>query len=481
MNTDKTFNYLVTDIGTGNVRVALIDSHGKLIGIERDEVHYHRDGTHPEALYFDPAQLWEQIMTLAGKLLSRFPDIKIRAITASSQREGIVLTDREGRSLIGLPNHDHRGREWESVITDPEKIYRLCGRFPGSIFSALKLYGIKKKRPELFNATETCMSISDWAQYRFCGVAGYEHSQASETLLYDISARQWSAGLCREFDINPGILPPLRESGTLLGSVLPEVTEKLGISTAVEVIVGGADTQLAIHSTRPETDDVIVVAGTTTPVVKLLPSYTLDPQMKTWTGRHTDPDHFVLETNAGVTGLNYQRLKSLFYPDCGYARIEEEMSPYNDPSCVASLGSLIASETSAITSGGFRFITPVPHHLKRSDFMLATLWDMAFCIAENYSYLQSVNGHDKDYIWGCGGGFQSATFARILADVLQKKIRIHTGSEHATIAGAAYCCNQTYGLKVQPPEDSITEYFPKNKVPASVSEAWRQTRETFIR
>ncbi|UGU17652.1 hypothetical protein LS482_07185 [Sinomicrobium kalidii] len=481
MNTDKTLNYLVTDIGTGNVRVALIDSDGELKGIERDEVHYHGDNTHPEALCFDPGQLWDQIMALAKKLLSRFPDTEIKAITASSQREGIVLTDREGHNLIGLPNHDHRGREWESVVTDPEKIYRLCGRYPGSIFSALKLYGIKKKRTDLFDATETFMSISDWAQYQFSGVTGYEHSQASETLLYDVSARQWSAGLCREFDINPDTLPPLRESGTLLGTVLPEIAEELGISTETEVIVGGADTQLAIHSTRPETDDVIVVAGTTTPIVKLLPSYTLDPRMKTWTGRHTDPDHFVLETNAGVTGLNYQRLKSLLYPDCGYERIEEEMKPYNDPSCTASLGSLIASETNPITSGGFRFSTPLSDHLKRSDFMLATLWDMAFCIAENYKYLQSVNGHDKDYIWGCGGGFQSATLAQILSDVLQKKIRIHTGFEHATIAGAAYCCNQTYGLEVQPPEDSITEYTPKNKVPVSISDAWQQTRRTFTK
>src|SRR5882757_4422787 len=162
---------------------------------------------------------------------------------ATSQREGIVLLGRKGESLIGLPNIDHRGREWENCIGDKSAVYALTGRYPSSLFSALKLVGIRNRRQELWDRFSTFLSISDWVQYRWSGVIRYEHSQASETLLYDVARKSWSKELCAVFDLEPAVLPELQSSGTVLGGVLPEYAFRLPVSSAAVVIIGGADTQ----------------------------------------------------------------------------------------------------------------------------------------------------------------------------------------------------------------------------------------------
>src|SRR5690625_222601 len=130
---------MILDIGTGNVRVAVTTLSGKPLAVARDEVDYQKDKRYPEALHFNPEKLWNQILTLGKKALDESGGITIQAITASSQREGIVLLDEKRNSLIGLPNHDHRGRQWEETVKNKDRIYELTGRYPTSLFSALKL------------------------------------------------------------------------------------------------------------------------------------------------------------------------------------------------------------------------------------------------------------------------------------------------------------------------------------------------------
>lgn len=441
--------YIIVDIGTGNVRVALASVTGEVLNIERDNVHYIKDEKYLEAQYFDPDELWSQIKVLTQKVLQNVPGFQVKAITASSQREGIVLLGKNGEALIGLPNHDHRGRQWESIIEDKSRVYELTGRYPSSLFSAMKLVGVRERDPEMWEQLTTFTSISDWAQYKLCGVLGYEHSQASETLLYDIEQKKWSDELCTIFGIDKNILPALHSSGSISEIILPEFAAQFNIALDAVIIVGGADTQLAIKSTQPSLEDVVIVSGTTTPITKVIDEYTIDKKERTWTNRHTDKDKFILEANAGVTGLNYQRLKEIFYPNESYEVIESEIASTDilHSQCIASLGSSIADEKSPLTKGAFIFNAPVSHLLKRADFVYATLWDIACSIKENYNTLCDVSSHTTDYVWVCGGGLQSATLRQFVANLINKKVRIREGFQHASVVGGALICNETLGEK----------------------------------
>ncbi|HEX5553283.1 MAG TPA: FGGY family carbohydrate kinase [Chitinophagaceae bacterium] len=471
--------YLIIDIGTGNVRVAVVSTAKKILHIERADVHYEKDDKYPEALYFEPDVLWEQVIALTERALAQVPGVCIKAITASSQREGIVVLDREGHSLIGLPNHDHRGREWESILTDKHRVYAMTGRYPTSLFSALKLVALKGRHPELAEKIGTFMSISDWAQYKLCGVMGYEHSQASETLLYDIEQGCWSDELCEMFGIERSLLPSLHWSGTVLGNIMPQYADKWHIDQGTPVIVGGADTQLAIKSTQPASGDIVIVSGTTTPVIKVTEEYLLDEKERTWTNRHVEGAQFILETNCGVTGLNYQRLRECFYPNEGYDRIEAELDGLKDPSCMASLGSLLAGEDTPLTTGGFVFNAPVSQQLSRADFAWAILWDIACCIKENYESLVDKRAYDRDYVWACGGGLQSKHLRTFIAGLIDKKIRIRQGFQQASVTGGAVICTEMLGGNDLPDADMDIVY-PENQAHYHMLyEKWKKTRHGF--
>ncbi len=468
--------FLIIDIGTGNVRVAVTNLHGEVLAIERDNVVYKKDNHYEDALFFDPEILWGQIMRLSKKVLQNFGTTNVLAITASSQREGIVIIDKVGRSLIGLPNHDHRGREFEHLITDHSKIYQLTGRYPGSLFSAMKFIGVKNKRPDIFEKANLFMSISDWAQFKLTGIPGYEHSQASETQLYDIKRKEWSEELCGLFGISKNYLPALQNSGSLQGTVLEEIREQLDLNKDVPVYVGGADTQLAMKSTRPELGDIVIVSGTTTPVTMIIDEYIIDSNEKTWTGRHVNSGEYVLEANAGVTGLNLQRLKEVFYPNEAYDIIEQELlnNPKND--CVASLGSLITGEDLQLYKGGFFFNTPVSHDLTRSSFVKSALVDMACSVKENYEALNKLNRYQKDYVWACGGGFQSLILSKYIAALINKKILFRNQYMHASVSGGAIICAEALNIIIKKDTD-ITVVLPENILEMNnVYKKWKTLR-----
>ncbi len=477
-------SYLVMDIGTGNVRVALTDAHGEVLEVASDTMQYHLDEAYPDAVFFEPDVLWEQLLVLSETVLARADRPLVLALTTTSQREGIVVLDKEGKSLIGMPNIDHRGREFDGILTDKDRVYQLTGRYPTSLFSAYKVVGLQKKRPDVGNRVSGMLSISDWAMYQACGVKGYEHSQASETLLYDVARKCWSEELCGYFGLPMELLPDLVSSGTVLGAIKEEVAARLGLRPEVSAVVGGADTQLAVLSTLPSLEDVVIISGTTTPVIKTAAYYITDEKQRTWTNSHTDPEAFILETNAGVTGLNYQRLKTIFYPNESYGTMEQEVLAVcaNAPQCYAALGSLMADEKRPLLKGGFVIATPVTHALTRGHFVMAVLWDIACSIYENYKSLHEVAPHTESYVWVCGGGMQSAVLRQFLANLLDKEIRIRPNYSQATVSGGAYICNQAFGETQEAKEVPFTSIFPSPDWDTTGwYAAWHRNRESFKR
>lgn len=472
--------YLVVDIGTGNARVAAVLPNGTILHLNRQNVHYETDPDYPDAISFNPDELWAQIVDMSKQVIQAVgAATKIVAITATSQREGIVVLDARGNALIGMSNHDNRGREWEDLIKDKSAMYSLTGRYPTTLFSALKLVGFRERKPQLWSLVSTFTSISEWITYRFSGALAYEHSQASETLLYDVQKGEWSISSCELLGLSPDLLPPLKKSGSILGPILAPLADTLMMNSDAQVIIGGSDTQVAIKSVAPYVDDVIIVSGTTTPVIKVADNYILDKDERTWTGRHVDENLFVLEANAGVTGLNYQRLKEIFYPNESYDTIEKELNTVPHQQCIASLGSLVADEKSPLTKGGFVFNAPVSHQLTRGDFVWAILWDIACSIYENYKTLCTVAPHQKSYLFACGGGVQSHTLRQFLANLLDKEIIIRDTYRQSSVVGGAFICNDALGKTNQIPS-TLEMTAPNDRAHyLALYQKWQNVRETF--
>ncbi|MCY8534746.1 FGGY family carbohydrate kinase [Bacillus vallismortis] len=476
----KQKGYLVFDIGTGNARVAVVSVSGRVQTVEREDIVYSTETLYPDSRYFSPQVLWEQVIKLAKRALSRSSNIDIIGLTSTSQRQGIVLIDQNGDSFLGLPNIDNRGREWEESIPNQEEIYSRTGRLPTALFSALKLYGLKQRQPSLWEKTVSFTSISDWVTYKLSGILTYEPSQATETLLFDVKQNTWSEEMCGIFGFSSSVLPPLVRAGTVIGTLTHEYASELGLSIQAKVISGGGDTQLAVKSTGAALEDIVIVSGTTTPITKITAKHS-DTKHKAWLNCHTDQGHWLVETNPGITGLNYQKLKQIFYPNESYEVMEEEISALakEDNACVAALGSYLSAEKNALTKGGFLFDAPLAAHLERAHFVRAALQEIAFSIKWNFDMLTEVTPFERDYVWVCGGGFQSRALTQYIADLLQKKIYVQEGYHQASVVGAAVICNEAFQLteemtaniRMIEPQDCQTEL--------ALYEEWKQTQRFF--
>src|SRR5690606_40456872 len=103
--------YLIGDIGTGNARVAVCGIDGEILSIKRENVQYETDVQYEDSIFFNPEELWSQILKLSKEALAESGEVKINAITATSQREGIVVVDQAGKSRSEEHTSELQSRE----------------------------------------------------------------------------------------------------------------------------------------------------------------------------------------------------------------------------------------------------------------------------------------------------------------------------------------------------------------------------------
>ncbi|HEX2805664.1 MAG TPA: rhamnulokinase family protein, partial [Kineosporiaceae bacterium] len=96
-------------------------------------------------------------------------------------------------------------------------------------------------------AARTMLLLPDLLGYWLTGVPGAEVTNASTTGLLDARTRGWDRDLAARLGIPAGLLPPLRQPGEVLGSLLPDAAEATGLPAETPVIVVGShDTASAV-------------------------------------------------------------------------------------------------------------------------------------------------------------------------------------------------------------------------------------------
>lgn len=470
--------YLVIDSSSGSVRAYVTTPAGERLATRSRAIRNVKDPAYPDALAFDPEVLRHDLFAVCAEAVAAAGDVRVIAVSATSQREGVVLLDEEDRPVGGYPNIDNRGQTWEDSISEHHAVYSLAGRWVSTLFPAVKFLGLRSIYPELWQKVRRFTSISDWIGFIFTGQLGYEPSQAGETLLYDIAAGTWSEELCHRFDVPPSMLPPIVQSGTLLGPVLREAASQIGIAPGTPFIVGGADTQLAIESCRPAADDIVIVAGTTTPIAYLSDHYIVDPEERCWVDRHVISPLFVVETNVGVSGMNYERAIRAFYPpDSSYAQVEAELAERPLGRCIASAGSMIFHRRKVTQSGGFFVDAPLQEDLSRADIVLAILLDYVFSFKLNYSQLLDVTGAGKGTLYGCGGGFLSGLLPQLMADAIQREIQVPDGFSYASCMGLVNQLNRFFGREAAQAQPVCTVTPGRRGGLDDLYERWQSMRE----
>jgi rhamnulokinase len=174
------------------------------------------------------------------------------------------LLDRRG-ALLGNPVH-YRDARTEGVLervvrTVPEReLYDVTGlqQLPFNTLYQLVSEG------DRLSAAETMLLIPDLLAYWLTGSIGAERTNASTTQLYDVRARTWALGLAERVGVPARLLPPLRDPGSLVGTLLPGLAGEHGLPELPVVAVGSHDTASAVVAVPagPGTNFAYISSGT---------------------------------------------------------------------------------------------------------------------------------------------------------------------------------------------------------------------------
>ncbi len=487
------------DAGTGSGRCLVFDTAGRCLAEAHEAFHY-RIFADPElpmvrGFDLDAEAFWGVLARSTRAALAALPsEARIRGVIAASQREGCVFVDRDDTVLYAGPNLDARavaqGLELQQVLS-LDHLHGITGHAPPYVFALARLLWFRKHHD--LGRVATLYMLNDWIAHRLSGARVAEHSNAAETMLYDVGRRTWSAEVLQAFDLPPEILPPLRDAGALVGQVHAAAAAATGLPEGTPVFAGGADTESALLGCGAwDAGHLGAVLGTTTPVQLVTDAPVLDPDGNLWTSPHVVPGRWVLESNAGDTGHGWRWwLELLCGSENAHAAAEAAMAAL-DPTpqpIVAHLGPAIFNLRKAhpFSAAGLVFRFPLLHIDRpgRGELLRAFLEDIAFAIRGNCEQIATVIGTPAPEVLLTGGLTRSATLLRILAAALAVPLVVAEVPD-GTALGSAILATVAAGLHPDLPTAVAAmvrarRIEPEHALVGAYDEAYRRWREWYDR
>lgn len=234
------------DLGASSGRVMVAGvAHGRL---ELQEVHRFPNGgvRAGGTLHWDILRLYADV--LAG-LHAAARDHDLAAFGIDSWAVDFGLLDATG-ALLGNPVH-YRDEHAASAVDQVQArvtasdLYAVTGiqHLP---FNTLYQLAAAAGSPQL-EAADTLLLVPDLLGYWLTGQRGAERTNASTTQVYDVRTGEWAWQVIERAGIPRRIFPDLREPGTVIGEVQPDVASGSGLPDGLPVIAAGShDTASAV-------------------------------------------------------------------------------------------------------------------------------------------------------------------------------------------------------------------------------------------
>ncbi|MDG6925455.1 MAG: autoinducer-2 kinase [Nitrososphaerota archaeon] len=308
---------MAVDAGTGSCRAVIFDKDGHQVSIAQHEwTHLPLPGV-PGSQVFDTERNWALIAHCIREAMfaKSVSPSQVKAISASSMREGMVLYDRRGREVWACPNVDSRAAaEAASMIKrgTAEKIFFEGGDWV-SITAPPRLLWIAKNEPELFRSVAHLGMISDWILYRLSGKFVTDPSIGSSSAMFNLERRSWSIKVAELCGLKADVLPEVLESGNVAGEVTKAAAAATGLSPGTPVVTGGGDTQLGllgIGVTDP--NRVTVVGGSFWQTTVLMDRARIDRKIRLRTLCHVVPGQWMMEGIGFYCGLTMRWFRDAF-------------------------------------------------------------------------------------------------------------------------------------------------------------------------
>jgi autoinducer-2 kinase len=447
---------LAIDAGTGSCRAVVFSAAGEQVSVgQREWTHRELEGA-PGSQVFDTDANWRLICECIYAALAA-PGVTaaaVKAVSATSMREGMVLYDAHGREIWACPNVDSRAGEQASELVRSgaaQEIYDQSGDWV-SITAPARFRWIAQHEPEVFAAISHVGMLGDWICTKLSGEYVTDPSLGSSSGMFDLGQRDWSGRVLEICGLDRSVLPPIVDSGTVVGGITGRAAAESGLRVGTPVVVGGADTQLALLGIGiSEPGQFTVVGGSFWQHTIVLDHALIDPGARLRTLCHTVPGRWMMEGIGFYCGIVMRWFRDSF---CELERLEahdEGVDPYvllERKAAAVPPGSngvfgifsnlMQASHWVHASPGfvGFDVSGPVPSG--RMECFRAIEESAAYVSLGHLNIVEEVAGVSVGDTVLTGGAAKGSLWPQILADTLGRRVRIPAVKESTALGAALY-------------------------------------------
>ena len=444
------------DIGTTHVKARAYDENGRLLADARRRTPTTRlpDG----GAEYAPDALEEAAFGAAREAVaSAGPP---RAIGVASMAESGFLLGEGGEALApAMAWFDGRpapqAERWRGRV-DAAELFARTGLHLTPLPTACKLEWLRETSPGLFGRAAGWLGMSEYLVFRMTGERATDPSLAGRTMLYDVGTGRWDEELCDLAGVPLGLLPPVRESGTVLGGLTRRAARRLSAPAGTPVVVAGHDHicgAFGAGATAP--GEIVDSMGTAEALLLTLTEPPLDAAghaLGLPVGRHVLPGRYYVAATLPRSGGLVEELKQLLRgTDEDLARWTDEaagLAPGGGGVCLPPVDERPGSDGLLLFALGDG---RGPGHLLR-----AVLEGLTLKMNHDLARAVSASGTAPSRITLLGGGAQSGLWAQLKADASNLPVRIVSDAE-CVARGAALLAGVGAGVykdtdSVPPPD-----------------------------
>ncbi len=490
--------YILTlDAGSGSGRAVLFDTDGNDIAFAQKEWLPKTIPEYPGSYVFDTTEAWQILSECIKESLEKAgvkPD-QVMGVSATSQREGFVLYDKNGTEIWACPNVDSRAVDEVVEMLDMgivEKIYGIGGDWL-NIIAPPRFRWIKKHEPEVFKRAEHMNMLSDWVLFKLSGEFVTDPSVGSSSGMFNLKERKWSEETIDMCDLPKGIYPPVFEPGTVVGNVTKEAAAATGLKEGTPVVAGGADTQLALLGVGDIAPNMwSVVAGTFWLTTVVWDEPLIDPQCRPRTLCHAMPGQWMTEGVGFLIGQQARWFRDGFCQE-EITRAQREgvdtyflMEKLAEPVSPGANG-IIGLFSDYHNSRFWKHAAPSlvnfdiynPQRSGKAESIRAIWESAAYTAYKNFLVLTELTDTRPDEITFCGGSSKGFLWPQIMADVFGLKVKVPAVKE-ATSFGCAMCVGIGAGL-FSNIDEAVEKWVKTERILEPDPEAHGQYEQLFKR
>jgi glycerol kinase len=243
---------LAIDQGTTSSRAIVFDGQGNQIAMAQKELR--QIFAHPGWVEQDAMEIWRDTLDVCREALARGAGkaAHVTAIGIANQRETTILWDRQsGRPVANaIVWQDRRTADYCAGLKKEgleDAVRAKTGLLIDPYFSATKigwlLDNIDGLRTRAQNGEIAFGTVDCWLLYKLTGgkVHATDVTNASRTLLYDITAQDWDDDLLEIFGIPRALLPRVEDNSYRFGDTDPQL-----FGTAIPIAGMAGDQQAAL-------------------------------------------------------------------------------------------------------------------------------------------------------------------------------------------------------------------------------------------